>query len=178
MRWEELVLPVLSQTFSLASTRSRVRLSASNWNPTPVTSCTETLAAGWLGPLTQLQAVLCSSLPGEINSSDPRYQPQGADLRSDQSRCCRALKPLPVADLSGCTPPPGSALCKLAGELFYGLCRGIILSLLRHKRWRLPAPILLRILMFSPWCLMQVSTWHSATYDVLMLNVATCSHAF
>lgn len=31
---------------------------------------------------------------------------------------------------------------------------------------------------FSPWSLMQVSTWHSATCEVFMLNIATCSNAF
>lgn len=41
------VLPALGETLSIASHR-RARLSASSWNPTPVTSCTSTLAADWL----------------------------------------------------------------------------------------------------------------------------------
>lgn len=107
---EEPVLPALGQTLSIVYHWSRARLSAPSWNPTPVTSCRQTLAAGWPALLPALQAFHCSSLPGEISSSDPCYQPQGADLRSDQSRCCRALKRLPVADLGGCTPPPDSVL--------------------------------------------------------------------
>ncbi len=130
--------------------------------------------AGWL--LTELQAVHCSSLRLEISSSDLGHHPQGADLRSDQSRYW-LLKPIPVADLSKCPPSsPGSLLCWLAREFFYEFCRG--LYTVEEQLWRLPALILFRILSFSPCSLTQVSTHCSATCKDFMLNMATCSYAY
>lgn len=120
------VLPALGQTCSIVSHRSRSRLSASSWNPTPVTSCTHTLA-GWPALLAELQAVHCSSLPGEISSSDPRC------TATRSWSAFRSITLLQSSEASTCGwpqtaahLPPGSVLGWLGGELFYGLCRGIV----------------------------------------------------